>query len=536
MCSDTSGEEGGISQTTAGEQAPPSNPKTTKPRCRHYLSRGPHRHPRCWSILCAIFIPLWVLIGCSVLGGYILAGFEAPVEVEANDAILANRHIFVELDWKAVVEKVLKLPQFCFDRYLQDVLLPGKNMTDIGPGEGVDWIDWWEGLDGDTSELLNDLFDLLEDMREFMETCGNTAQEILEQVWALNSDIEVTLAAQPLSFNWIRCWNRTELGDVKPFNPTDAQIEAAASQSDFYERVWREDQVRIYREYLAEEEYPNSIEARLRALRYSADNASGGDHCGRNTSGTAWFWFIVMTTVGYGNQSPITAAGRAMVGTLGFASILAFGGILANAGSIVAVLWDDFIERSGCKSLQHPVVGCAVWGCTFVIWMFFLANSTLRWWQDRLVDGPGTWEGVWYAYISITTIGLGDFFLQPEVVFLIDVFRHAGLFLTGFVFLSTFLGKLVEVVGRHLPSVGENLSRRLGRSHEANTSNPVVCEPAGSKSALIGMLSKALKDEDGVSKELSTVIEEEELLQSLLEEKRTERRRLELGATTSIDT
>jgi hypothetical protein len=55
-------------------------------------------------------------------------------------------------------------------------------------------------------------------------------------------------------------------------------------------------------------------------------------------------------------------------------------------------------------------------------------------------------DGYWFSFISTTTVGLGDIFLEPEVIQARDLVTFPLLFLVGFVFLSSFLGKFSEQV------------------------------------------------------------------------------------------
>jgi hypothetical protein len=50
------------------------------------------------------------------------------------------------------------------------------------------------------------------------------------------------------------------------------------------------------------------------------------------------------------------------------------------------------------------------------------------------------------SYISTTSIGLGDIYLEPEVIIGQDLIVFPLLFLTGFTFLSAFLGKFSEAL------------------------------------------------------------------------------------------
>lgn len=117
----------------------------------------------------------------------------------------------------------------------------------------------------------------------------------------------------------------------------------------------------------------------------------------------------VMTTVGYGNQAPVTVGGRVMIFTLGFLSILLFGSILAAAGTIISHLVHDFVVRSKIRCLTNKFIMMLIWGSLWVAWMVLLSNymievSRFRWGPDSVLSWG---DGMWFAYISTTTVGLG---------------------------------------------------------------------------------------------------------------------------------
>lgn len=126
----------------------------------------------------------------------------------------------------------------------------------------------------------------------------------------------------------------------------------------------------------------------------------------------AWFWFTIMTTIGYvrkralevlpfygmyalifvrlvslafspqffatttkqGDQIVETANGRVMVFTIGFLSILAFGGILVTAGFVVTTIFDDALVRFRLRRLTVPWVACFFWGSLYYGWMCGIAQ------------------------------------------------------------------------------------------------------------------------------------------------------------------
>jgi hypothetical protein len=75
---------------------------------------------------------------------------------------------------------------------------------------------------------------------------------------------------------------------------------------------------------------------------------------------TGWFWFTVMTTIGYGNMVPESEGGKIMVFTLGFLCILLFGVASARAGYVIASLLHDFLADVNSMSIYWPNVSFGV--------------------------------------------------------------------------------------------------------------------------------------------------------------------------------
>jgi len=176
-----------------------------------------------------------------------------------------------------------------------------------------------------------------------------------------------------------------------------------------------------------------------------------------------------MTTVGYGNQAPVTSTGRAIVWTAGFFSILLFAGVLGFAGFIFSSIFEDIVTRGKSRLgfLANPSVGCIIWGAAWFSWMLVIAESIDRFWNERLgvEDFATQGEALWFAYISTTTVGLGDFYLDPEGIFLIDVLNYSLQFLVGFVLLSSFLGKFGGMLNGCAPNIGDRLPDSLANSY-----------------------------------------------------------------------
>ena len=123
-----------------------------------------------------------------------------------------------------------------------------------------------------------------------------------------------------------------------------------------------------------------------------------------------------------------------MVSGLGWLSIVVFGGISALAGSVMAIIFDDFFTKYRMGFMTKPVNGAILWAIFSVAWLAIQASLGHDWWRQR---DPGedfnATDALWWSYISCTTVGLGDYFLAPETMFVVDVFSWSLIFLFGVV-------------------------------------------------------------------------------------------------------
>jgi Ion channel len=164
-----------------------------------------------------------------------------------------------------------------------------------------------------------------------------------------------------------------------------------------------------------------------------------------------------MTTVGYGNGSPQTFGGRLMVFTAGFFSILLFAVVLGNAGKIVTNITDDWLSRLPRLSLlTHDWVICLFWGGCYYGWMFVVAFVTVRWKRERVGVDLAWDDAYWFAFITTTTVGLGDFYLEHEVLLRRDLIAFSLMILVGFIFLANFLVKLTDLLKDCFPWMAAN--------------------------------------------------------------------------------
>ena len=185
--------------------------------------------------------------------------------------------------------------------------------------------------------------------------------------------------------------------------PSTAQVIAAQRQEIFYRNVWEQDFQYWHDVYLEEAESSKggnlTIDEKQEAFEKALEQATGSGGCQSNRAGTSWFFFTIMTTVGYGNQAPSTTGGRVLVATFGFFSILCFGAILANSGGILAVLYEDVVHRCNLKRLGKPFWASMFWGFITAVWTLFLGYYSHYWWSTRLPedDVPSPQDSRWYV-------------------------------------------------------------------------------------------------------------------------------------------
>lgn len=143
----------------------------------------------------------------------------------------------------------------------------------------------------------------------------------------------------------------------------------------------------------------------------------------------------------------MTVGGRALVFTVGFVSIIIFAGILSTAGYIITTIIDDALNRSRrTKWLKIPLVQMLIWGILFYAFLGVIAQTTIYWKRERVGVDMSFMDAYWFSFITSTTVGFGDYYLEHEAISEGDVVLFASLVLIAFVFLSSFLNKLAEFI------------------------------------------------------------------------------------------
>ena len=322
--------------------------------------------PRTSALLFGVVLPLFLLIAISLFFGYFLAMLEAPNEIDENNKFLGYKHTkgLENMVNQRIAED---LPYICACTFLRDAeqqklneeyeeclaeekkfvesfpdFIQASNSSNTTSNSTISYcgdptiledlaiertiqqifVDELEvkcpvssnlsivqeipfvcnsetkfPLDARVSVDSNELFASL-------KNCGEVANEISE-AYRMDEIYDTDLASFEVSFNWIRCSNDYEIGDIfnEIFNPfvnvTDRL--SISVQTEIAVQTFQESSTELYCQRLGEN-FGNSssvnltlqeaLEARRDAFYYSMENANGftQPQCKTNFWAGGWFW------------------------------------------------------------------------------------------------------------------------------------------------------------------------------------------------------------------------------------------------------
>ncbi|GKY98450.1 hypothetical protein MPSEU_000802400 [Mayamaea pseudoterrestris] len=453
-------------------------PKRKKPPGKWFLMC-----PRCWALLLGVILPLWSLIFVSFAFGYGLAVYESGPEFEQNDAILKNQALatFQSTTFANITQR---LPTMCLEIYISNKTISqvaNDRIVDILPSVPDDG-SYEQGfvapgppsraaqsgsllteyIRNHTNETLN-----FTELLTFLENCSASAEPyVRELVDGVTSTASRIHATSDLTFSWNRCplkanstlWNQTALEGaledsviLKGASKAYRKSLLPASQNLQYKNDWNRDALTFYFDELNQIDLSamNSSEAaqaKHDIFLRSVDQATGRAGCYPNSVASVWFWFTVMTTIGYGNAVPITWQGRTMFFTIGFLNILLFGAVAASAGYVLSSLANDFASRQGIPIESKPWISCIFWAVLLYLWMLVIAYVYQQWKYVRLGVDLSLSDAYWWSFVSLTTVGLGDLSLEPEALVASDLLTFPVMFLVGFSLFGSFIADLTTVL------------------------------------------------------------------------------------------
>jgi len=160
-----------------------------------------------------------------------------------------------------------------------------------------------------------------------------------------------------------------------------------------------------------------------------------------------------------------------LVYTFGFLSILLFTAIIGQAGYVSLVIFDDFFKRRHWDRLTKGWPSLLLWFSIFVLWIVLIAGVAGSWSKNRANAPYSFSDAMWFSYISVLTVGFGDFYIPPDLFRPSDMLYLPLLFLIGFVLLANFLLKLSDVILDNMKSSQKpSLESILGKTR-ANTNS-----------------------------------------------------------------
>ena len=213
---------------------------------------------------------------------------------------MVARKIIESLDVDKTADALVQLPVACIDEFYNKTLngfdvtgpafLLGDNSTNftITESEFNEFVAENQDVDITPEYLWN--------LRERMINCTVQSDFLLDTIRRLTESSEVALAAESLSFNWGRCWNSSEYGEVV-WLPTQAQLQATKNQEQFYSEAWNQNQQDLFELYMERLGENATIAQQTSAFNQSILDATGRDGCFPNRAGTGWFFFTVMVSI-----------------------------------------------------------------------------------------------------------------------------------------------------------------------------------------------------------------------------------------------
>ena len=275
--------------------------------------------PRLHGILFRVLLPLWIMVGFTILLGMVLAKFEINDEIEENNAIMRGKYELIKYPYDETLNFLFGLPTVCFDYYLYKKtnetdanytmtgLMGGDTQQDMIDAthtyneDNIANLTLWVGDRFPPVEVGYDNDDPLitiSEIKEYLQVCEDAGSDLIQNFIDITSAKMESTSTNTMSFNWMRCWNTTELGSVNPIHADAEQLVAAGNQSEFYRGMWLLDQRNLYEQYIIDANCTSSSSCQKDAHAKSIGAATGSDMCDINLGASAWFWFVFMTTVG----------------------------------------------------------------------------------------------------------------------------------------------------------------------------------------------------------------------------------------------
>jgi len=405
-----------------------TNNSLTKKKNRSILERKhpltrlcKERCPRAFRIFFSILLPHFLILSIGILCGYLITVFESPNEISTNNDIAIIAH-YIEIVSNNTIFTTRTNYETCAEKY--------------------------DDLAVSQSEHIG--------IKSFFDNCTDY-DAILVSKWYKETSLNPTL--NTMTFNWFECLDKNYF-----------------IQAEYFYKNWKKSYNIIREKYMKQEGMMNKNAEKIKIInattkkisldtydvkiqkQISTENimikekyadllatneATGDSGCENNILGGSIFWFSVMTTIGYGNAVPKTNSGRGLVFSLGFVSIICFAAIIGHSSKIMLERIDDKLSRY--KRLIFLTEGLpAVFLWLAMFWSWIGAYALCYLYVENRDDGAHNdfGEALWFSYISMTTIGFGDYFLNYYNNYYSRFFLWTLTMLIGFLILGNFALKL----------------------------------------------------------------------------------------------
>ena len=133
----------------------------------------------------------------------------------------------------------------------------------------------------------------------------------------------------------------------------------------------------------------------------------------------AVYWVTLTTTVGYGKIKVSSHVTRILSYTLGFLSIMAFILVTSQAGTVLVAILDDFLIEKKLRRWTEGLRSCLLWFVSMWCMIFIMGLASFylivrRDGHSRTQDVFPLSEFIWFSYITMTTVGFGDYSLATN--------------------------------------------------------------------------------------------------------------------------